>query len=154
MNVTPYAAFGSVLYICSVDDISYVDKHGADSTGDWRYIIKGSSSCKLDDGTTTYFPEKSVVINSKLDPNRVITVQPNTSWICIPKAFSNFKNYPKVTELNVGDSFKIKKGENVFLISGDAFYNTTNIKGPYQLRVRTADILLTAVSNCLLLTLE
>lgn len=152
MKTTPYAAFGNVVYLCdSEQDTISQNTRDQPPIADWRYIIKGNVSSMTEDGVVTQFATKTAVISSTQAPNRVITIAPDTQWVCIHKDFSTDK-IPVVTELPSGQPFPISKGGNVFLLSGSVSFDDKTIDGPYQLRVRTKDIVLTATADCLLLT--
>lgn len=155
MKSTPYAAFGNVLFVVeSENDTIVQDTSSQKPVAEWRYIIQGNVYSTGADGSVITFAERSVAFNSSLPENRVINISPNSKWICIHKSFDTVAEYPDVITLNPGDTLDIAQNSNVFLAEGIVSFDSKTVTGPYQLRVRTKAITLTAETECLLISFK
>ena len=156
MKMTPYAAFGTAVFLVEADigDERIVEL-GVDGlvTSGYYFYTKGVANVevietgeKLEDRTPGWLNYEHPEASANSTGNLKLTFPVETEWLCIPHKH-NKNGLPNLKSLvvQVGENTTLENGTNIFLVRGMLEINTKVFTGPCQIRVRSGD----SVANCL-----
>lgn len=159
MIIKPYAAFGYVITLVTVDNneswrpVQILSNDGSYKDNGYTYLYEGSARF-INAQTNHEYPLRTVGWLSSEHYQDGMTNQGTvnyipvgkTSWACI-SVFENKGKLPSKLEhieLPKGSSISTKNGTNVFLCKGDVSINDKRFNASGQIRIRTGDTIMIA----------
>ena len=159
ISITPMAAFGTVVVVCTADDGDNhevaLDTSGVTSSGNYFYThgsvavsVKETGEV-LEDRTpgwlNTEHPNSGAATTGTLS----LSFSEPTEWLCMPRNFNAVNGLPDVTSIVVpaGETTTLALWSNLFLVRGQFEINSRIFTGPTQIRVRSAEVTATNIST-------
>lgn len=161
MNSKPVAVFGVIGFMCSEDENSSrntkLNKDGMARSG-YYFYTKGHAVNKVRETGETFdrFPGwlnyenmgKGAQTLTGTELTIDISYSEPTEWLCLPSD-QNHKGFPdlKSVVLKPGEELSLPNGSNLFLARGQVSINNKTFTGPYQLRIRSGDVIVKSVDE-------
>lgn len=166
MQIKPHAAFGYIVSLVTVEEgeswrnVQVYSKDGTYKDNGFTYLFEGSAKF-IDAETNKEYPTRTVGWLSSehykdgLSSRGTVRYVPQgkTSWACISNIDNrgNIPPYMNHLEMASGETKILPIGSNVFVCKGIIHTSERQIVAPYQLRVRSSDIEITASEDSYLL---
>lgn len=159
MKYTPYAAFGTVVILCTAspgDNKQTVLGPNGLVTSGWYYYTSGRAEVtviatgeRLADRTPGWLNVDHSHANASNGGTASLSFPVPTQWVCIPHAH-NAKGLPTLSSLvfSEGETKLIPNETNLFLARGTLVVNGKSFTGPAQIRIRSGEATAVASTEC------
>ena len=160
MRFKPYSAFGWVVFHAAADAgeqrVLQLGEHGRHPG--YYFMLKGRSQ-NVDAATGARCPDRVAgMLNLEAGPllgaagALQVTFAEDSEWLCIPENH-NGGRLPDIASMLLPASARqaVAQGANLFLAKGEATIAGKPFSGPCQIRVRSGDAELAALTECYLL---
>lgn len=161
---TPHAAFGILVYIMSADagDTQTISlAEDGSMLGENYFFVKGrakvietATGVRLEDRVPGHFNiEHGKTSSIKTDLS--IEYLEDSNWVCISNGKTQ-RELPSISSMSLvaGSSTTVQNNKNIFLANGECEVNGRLFTAPAQIRVRSGDVALSAVTDCFLLDIK
>lgn len=158
----PYAAFGYVVYIVTLDDKEHWDVKISDPSGlynnGYYYYFKGKSSFnvletgqQLPDRPKGWLNTEHHEAHSDTPGTVRMLAEGETAWLCLSTINNPKKDLPSSLTsftLLTNETKELSKGSNIYLTDGTLFIDDKEFVGPTQIRVRSSDVKIKSKTDC------
>lgn len=147
MKLTPFACFGLMLMRNVYNEGETVNVEIYDTSNNILYISQGF---EMKDGVKTYVAGDLASVQQQFRPgSTIVSMHDNyTVWCYSPEANRGHVPVIEKFELAVGATTELAPNTKLFLCRGSLQTQDRTITGPTQVRIKTPNAELKAVSHC------
>lgn len=171
MKSRPVAAFGTVIFMVTAEAGEIIDVPlgaGGIYTPGFYYFLNGEVTPRVlqtgevlerrtrgwlnSERTNSIIPFSTATTSGTLRMEYLV----ESTWVCIPYVMNHGKSLPKLVsaEHPMNTAIQFYQGEDVFLADGELKIGEKEFIAPAQIRIRSGNVIGTAVKDCLTLKFE